>query len=146
MLHQRNDTASLPNQGRSVGGIWVFIPPKSAQVNFLRDKNDVRTAIQQFYTPQKLLPPKQISGYAPGLEVKQCRCADAACRLFRVNALVRRLMFFFRVCSLSVASLLQTGGSSFDLRKLNADSFADCEVSIREDRNRKLHERQRIDI
>jgi len=48
------------------GGIWVFIPPKSAQVNFLCGKNDVRTAIQQLYTPQKALyPPKQISDYAP---------------------------------------------------------------------------------
>ena len=54
-------------QGRSDGGIWVFIPPKSAQVNFLSGNNDVRTAIQQFYTPPKkiLIPPKQISGYAP---------------------------------------------------------------------------------
>ena len=33
----------------------VFIPPKSAQVNFLWGKTDVRTAIEQFYTPQKLL-------------------------------------------------------------------------------------------
>jgi len=43
--------------------------PKSAQVNFLWGKNDLRTAIQQFYTPpfkKKLLyPRKQISGYAP---------------------------------------------------------------------------------
>ena len=54
-------------QGRSEGGIWVFIPPKSAQVNSLWGKNDVRTAIQQVYTPQKtFIPPKQISGYAPG--------------------------------------------------------------------------------
>jgi len=28
-------------------------------------KNDVRMAIEQFYTPKKLIPPKQISGYAP---------------------------------------------------------------------------------
>jgi len=52
------------------GWILVFIPPKSAQVNFLWGKNDVRTAIQQFYTtPQKklLYPQKQISGYAPGM-------------------------------------------------------------------------------
>jgi len=38
-----------------MGGIWVFIPPKSAQVNSSWGKNDVRTAIQQFYTP----PPKK---------------------------------------------------------------------------------------
>jgi len=58
-------------QGRSDGGISVFIPPKSAQVNFLWGKNDVRTAIQQFYTPQKLIyPPKQISGYAPDSSIR----------------------------------------------------------------------------
>ena len=71
-------------RGVATGDIWVFIPPKSAQVNFLWGKNDVRTATQQFYTPKKtVLPPKQISGYAPGvfrwplrlfppLEVKYC--------------------------------------------------------------------------
>jgi len=45
------------------------MPPKSAQVNFLWGKNDIRTAIQQFNTPIKTLYPhkkKQISGYAPG--------------------------------------------------------------------------------
>ena len=48
------------NQGRNDWGIWVFIPPKSAQVHFLWGKNDVRTTIQQFYTPKKLLyPPKK---------------------------------------------------------------------------------------
>ena len=53
--------------GVATGVISVFIPPKSAQVNFLWGKNDIRTAIQQFYTPKKLLyPPKQISGYTPG--------------------------------------------------------------------------------
>ena len=49
--------------------IGIYTPPpkkkKSAQVNFLWGKNDVRTAIQQFYTPKKLIPPKQIYGYAP---------------------------------------------------------------------------------
>ena len=50
--------------------ISVFIPPKSAQVNFLWGKNDVRTVIQQFYTPPKtFIPPKQISGYAPAVAV-----------------------------------------------------------------------------
>ena len=34
-------------------GIYT-LPRKPAQVNFLRGKNDVKTAIQQFYTP----PPK----------------------------------------------------------------------------------------
>jgi len=34
--------------------------PKSAQVNFLWRKNDVRTVIQQFYTPKKtFIPPKK---------------------------------------------------------------------------------------
>jgi len=54
-----------------MGGIWVFIPPKSAQVNSSWGKNDVRTAIQQFYTPppkkKNYIPQKQISGYAHGL-------------------------------------------------------------------------------
>ena len=30
-------------RGVATGGISVFIPPKSAQVNFLWDKSDVRT-------------------------------------------------------------------------------------------------------
>ena len=39
-------------QGHSDGGdIGIYPPPKSAQVNFLWGKNDIRTAIQQFYTP-----------------------------------------------------------------------------------------------
>jgi len=53
--------------------IGIYTPPpkkkKSAQVNFLRGKNEVRTAIQQFYTPlpkKAFIPRKQISGYAPG--------------------------------------------------------------------------------
>jgi len=53
-------------RGVATAGICVFIPPKSAQVNILWGKNDVRTAIQQFYIPQKtFIHPKQISGYAP---------------------------------------------------------------------------------
>ena len=60
-------------QGRSDGGISVFIPRKSAQVNFLRGKNDVRTAIQQFYTPKNFYTAlKQISGYAPGAKWLLC--------------------------------------------------------------------------
>jgi len=55
-------------QGRSDRGISGYIPPKSAQVNFLWGKNDIRMAIQQFYTPKNFIPPKQISGYAPGLK------------------------------------------------------------------------------
>ena len=60
----------LSMQGRSDGGGYRYLYPppkkKSAQVNFLRGKNDVRTANQQFYTSKKtFIPPKQISGYAP---------------------------------------------------------------------------------
>ena len=58
-------------RGVATGWISVFIPQKSAQVNFLWGKNGVRTAIQQFYTPQKtVIPPKQISGYAPDEYIK----------------------------------------------------------------------------
>jgi len=46
-------------QGRNDGGgYWYLYRPKSAQVNFLWGKNDVRTAIQQFYTPQNFYTPK----------------------------------------------------------------------------------------
>jgi len=44
--------------GVAMGWISVFIPPKSAQVNFLWGKNNIRMAIQQFYTPKKLLYPQ----------------------------------------------------------------------------------------
>jgi len=54
-------------QGRSDGGyIGIYTHPKSAQVNFLWGKNDVRTAINSFIPPKTFIPPKQISGYAPG--------------------------------------------------------------------------------
>jgi len=62
-------------QGRSDREyIGIYTPPqkknknKSTQVNFLWGKNDVRTAIQQFYTPKNVYtpPPKKNSGYAPG--------------------------------------------------------------------------------
>jgi len=39
----------LWHQGRSDGGIWVYIPQKSVQVNFLLGRNDVRTAIEHEY-------------------------------------------------------------------------------------------------
>jgi len=47
-------------QGRSDGGISGYTPPKkkSAQVNFLWGKIDIRTDIQQFYTPQKNYTPR----------------------------------------------------------------------------------------
>jgi len=44
------------------GGYQYLYPPKSAQVNFLWGKNDDRTAIQQFYTPKKLLYRQKNSG------------------------------------------------------------------------------------
>jgi len=47
------------NQGHSDGGYIGIYTPQISPRNFLWGKNDVRTAIQQFYTP------KQISGYAP---------------------------------------------------------------------------------
>jgi len=48
-------TKSVPNRVIATG---VKIPPKSAQVNFLWGKNDVRTAIQQFYMPKKTYTPQ----------------------------------------------------------------------------------------
>jgi len=47
------------------GWISVFIPPKSAQVNFMGQMTSERL-FNSFIHPQKLLyPSKQISGYAP---------------------------------------------------------------------------------
>jgi len=59
---------ALELQGRSNGGIWgIYTLPKSGQVNFICGNNDVRTVIEHFIPPQKtFIPPKQISGYAPG--------------------------------------------------------------------------------
>jgi len=53
-------SAAQMDQGRSDGGRYQDLyPPKSAKVNFLWGKNDVRTAIQQFYPPPKtFIPPK----------------------------------------------------------------------------------------
>jgi len=39
----------LSDRGVATGGIWVYILPKSVQVNFLWDKNDVRTATEYEY-------------------------------------------------------------------------------------------------
>ena len=36
-------------RGVATGGIWVYVPPKSVQVNFLSGKNDVRTDIGHEY-------------------------------------------------------------------------------------------------
>ena len=53
------------------GYIGIYTHPQISPSKLLWGKNDVRTAIQQFYTPQKkiLYPPKkkQISVYAPDL-------------------------------------------------------------------------------
>jgi len=51
-----NDTRVL--QGRSDGGYICIYTPKISPSKFLWGKNDVRTAIQQFYTPKKLLYPQ----------------------------------------------------------------------------------------
>jgi len=54
------------NQRRSDGGYIGIYTPKISPSKFLWGKNDVRTAIQQFYNPKTFIPPKkQISGYAP---------------------------------------------------------------------------------
>ena len=47
-------------QGRSDGGGGVcwYLYPKSALVNFLWGKNDVRTAIQPVYTPKTFIHPQ----------------------------------------------------------------------------------------
>ena len=51
-------------QGRSDGGISVFIPAKSAQVNFYGVKMTSERLFNSFIPPpkKKLIPPKQISG------------------------------------------------------------------------------------
>ena len=50
------------NRGVATRGVYRYLyPSKSAQVNqvnFLWGKNDVRMAIQQFYTPQKTFIPQ----------------------------------------------------------------------------------------
>ena len=45
----------ITTRGVATGMDIDIYTPKSAQVNFLWGKNNVRTAIQQFYTP----PPKK---------------------------------------------------------------------------------------
>ena len=54
------------SRGIVMGGILVFIPPKSAQVNFLYMVNMTSERLLSSFIPQKtFIPPKQISGYAP---------------------------------------------------------------------------------
>jgi len=56
------DTRYKADRGVATGvdiGIYTSPPKKkSVQVNFLWGKNDVRTAIQQFYTPENTYTPK----------------------------------------------------------------------------------------
>ena len=56
----------ITSRGIATGGIWVYIPTKSVQVNFLLGKNNVRTGIEHEYW--SVIPPpkkKQISNYTP---------------------------------------------------------------------------------
>jgi len=56
------------SRGVGTGGISVFIPPKSAQVNFYGVKMTPERLFNSFIGyPQKTYTPKQISGYAPGV-------------------------------------------------------------------------------
>jgi len=52
--------------------LGFYTPQKSAQVNFLWGKNDVRTAIQQFYIPpkKKIYTPKTNFWLRPWAGVK----------------------------------------------------------------------------
>ena len=71
LCHLNCLTLPLSRRGVATGGIWVFIPPKSAQVYILCGKNDVRTAIQQFYTPKnKFLAPPLLSRWSN----QNCTC------------------------------------------------------------------------
>ena len=45
-------------QGRSDGGYMGIYTPKISPSKLLWGKNDVRTAIQQFYTPKNFYTPK----------------------------------------------------------------------------------------
>ena len=49
--------------------VWVYIPPKSVQVNFLWGKMTSERLLNSFIPPKKFYTPppqkKQISGYAP---------------------------------------------------------------------------------
>ena len=51
------------------GYMGIYIPPPKKKISpskLLWGKNDVRTAIQQFYTPLHKKTQKKNSGYAPG--------------------------------------------------------------------------------
>jgi len=91
----------IMSQRRSDGEyMGIYTPKKLPKVNFLWGKNDVRTAIQQFYTPPPKknknfhTPTKQISGYAPdksdALTTTPPSRADksASCRLFSISLFI----------------------------------------------------------
>ena len=59
--------------------ISVFIPPKSAHVNFLWGKITSERLFNSFTPPKNFTPPKQISGDAPGVCTWSCSCFDAFC-------------------------------------------------------------------
>jgi len=60
-----SETTGDRGHGRSEGGIWVFIPPKSAQVNFYGVKMTSDGYSTVLYPKKLLYLPKQISGFAP---------------------------------------------------------------------------------
>ena len=70
----------------------VFIPPqkKSAQVNFLWGKNDVRTAIQQFYTPNNFYAPKNKFLATPLAAAMEMRVANGRLKRLKETQLLSR--------------------------------------------------------
>jgi len=64
--------------------------PKISPSKLLWGKNDVRTAIEQFYTLKTLIPQKQISGYAPGASLAEVIMPSWEC-LFPVYNLLMLL-------------------------------------------------------
>jgi len=58
------------NQGRSDGGYIGIYTPKISPSKLFVGKNDVRTAIQQFYTPKNFYTPKTNFWLRPRNELK----------------------------------------------------------------------------
>jgi len=104
-----------------VGGIWVFIPPKSTPVNFLCRKNDIRMAIQQFYSPSKtFIPPqkKQIYGYAPNQSINQLSSSVVEGRhAIRVQVLQLNLSSAARLMEAYESRLVQSLMSLIHIRR-----------------------------
>jgi len=73
--------AKAQSRGVAMGeGVYGYLPSppkkKICPSKLLWGKNDVRTVIEQFYTPcppqkKTFIPPKQIPGYAPGTELNR---------------------------------------------------------------------------